>query len=186
MNEFFFCGGVSKATEHQLEKFLLFFVVGGQEVPMYQAVQNGLVIQDLCTPQHKPTSVEILLGTQRYTTNLQALKLFVCEQGFGIQKRFHSFYFVFEQSTSPEITVKPFSLDKTGYYFRGRVKFLKKREAAVLLKEGTPSLQYLEKQQPMPVAVLERIVSVDRSKIKEGVRAIMVGRKKGSSSLEGI
>lgn len=166
--KFEYNGGVAKPSQHTNEKFLLFCVVGGNEVPFYQMVQNSLILREVA-------------DMPKYSTNTKYGKLFVGQQGFGVQRRFYSFYFKFLEEGSPMITVKPFSLDDTGYYFRGRISFLKKSEAISVLAADNSSIPFLRSQVMLPLDVLRSMVTVDRSELKKGIRHVRIGRKRERS-----
>jgi hypothetical protein len=165
--EFRFQGGTHKPTEHTLEKFMLFFVVGGDEIPMYQMLRDGLVQR-------------VELEGDRYVTQHNIAKLFIAQQGFGVQKRFHSFYVTLLDETAPDVQVLPFSLKKTGFFMNAKMRFLDKEAALALLAENSQSRSFVERQELLPVNLLREMVSVDRSHLKEGVRAVRIGSRKKS------
>jgi hypothetical protein len=164
--KFEFNGGIFKPATHRQEKFLLFFVVGGKEVPLFQMVQTGLVYpeDDL---------------TNRYTTGNNLLKVFIMEQGFGVRKRFHSFYVRLVEGPFPEVTIRPFSGKLSNYFFRGKVRFLKEKQVLQILDEESPSRRFVARQSPLPKKVMKEVIEVDRSAAKEGVRHVRIGRKNG-------
>ena len=154
-----------KPSTHTNEKFLLFFLVSGEEIPFFQMVQNSLVER-------------VLPDVPEYTTHSPVAKLFVSQQGFGVPKRFYSFYFRFKDHTHPRVTIRPFSRNDTGMYFTGRISFLKKSEAMELLADGNQSKMYLRKQLMLPVEVLRSLITVDRDELREGLRHVRICRKR--------
>ena len=111
---FEFSGGIAKPTFHRMEKFLLFFLVGGREVPLYQMLQDNLV-------------VKLKEKGDEYQTSNNVLKLFVMQTGYGLPKRYHSFYFRLLAPPNPVVTIRPF-LDerkmRQDFFFRGMCRFL--------------------------------------------------------------
>ena len=167
MAELEFVGGVAKPNFHMQVKFLLFFVVGGEEVPLYQMRQNGLVV--------KPLEREAL-----FTTSHNVVKIFTGQQGFNLPHRFFSFYFCVLQKGFPEVMVRPFpgAAEMTNFYFKARGRFLSKKDATALLAEGGDSRKFLERQVLLPTDTLRKMVTVDRSVIREGVRHVRIGSTK--------
>ena len=160
---FKFSGGVTKPTFHQTEKFLLFFVVGGREVPMYQMLRDGLV-------------VKVKEGGDEYQTSNNVMKVFVLQSGFGIPKRYHSFYFRLVALPSAIVTILPFSgVKKDGFFFEGTCKFLSKSQITVLLDKEGESQRFVARQEALPLDTLRSMVRVDKSVLKKGVRCIRVG-----------
>lgn len=164
--EFQFNGGVVRPTDHTNEKFLMFFLVGGEEVPFYQMVQNSLVLRKVP-------------DVPAYTTHTQYGKIFIGQQGFGVQRRFYSFYFKFvNDNTRPMINIHPFSGEELGLFFSGTISFLKKSEVYDLLSPANESRKYLKSQMMMPVDVLRSLVTVDRSALKKGVRHVRIKKRR--------
>ncbi len=163
--QFEYNGGVWKPTDHTTEKFLLFFVVGGKEVSFHQAKREGLV-------------AEQSRGVQQFSTGLNVAKLFVGEQGFGIRKRYHSFYLRLSPKQKHVVTIKSFSNLDNGspYFFKGTVNFLKNAEALELLDPDATSARFIGNQRALPVALLREMVAVDKSALRKGVRHIKIGK----------
>jgi hypothetical protein len=158
---FSFKGGVVKPTEHSNEKFLLFFLVGEQEVPFYQMLREGIA-------NRKED------GKEEFVTKHQICKLFTSRQGFGIQKQYNSFYIRLDPS-QPMLKILPFSGTATGFYFSGRASLMKRDEVLESLPEKSESRIFFTRQEVLPL--LNKMVMVDRSEIKEGVRNIKIGKK---------
>jgi len=75
------------------------------------------------------------------------------------------------------VTMLPFSIDRTGLFFRGKIRFLEKAEALEKLNRDALSRKFLEKQELLPVDLLRRMVKIDRSELKKGVRAVRILHK---------
>jgi hypothetical protein len=162
MSEFEFNGGVWKPTAHTQEKFLLFFVVSGKEIPMFQLLQDGVVLRK---EEGKPI----------FLTGLPYGKLFVGQGGFGIPKRFHSFYFRFADGEAEEtVTIRPFSLSER-LYFKARIKFLKVSEVLDLLDAENESRRFIQRQEPLPLDTLHKLISVEKGHAGK-VRHVRIGR----------
>ncbi len=161
-----FQGGVAKPTPHTNEKFMLFFLVNGKEIPLYQMARDGLVVK----PEYE---------NPKYLTNFNLCKVFVSQRGFGVQTRFYSFYVKLfaEDSSAPIVTVRPFSLEKTGFFLRGKFAFLRTDQVLKSLSLDNESRKWVEKQGLLPINVLRSMVTVDRSEIKKGVRAVRIQKK---------
>lgn len=160
--EFEFNGGVRKPGTHETEKFLAFFVVGGKELPMYQLIRDNLILRSEDDP-HK------------YFTGCNILKVFIGHQGFGVQRRYYSFYMQMTEEHRPTVRLQSV-VERSPYYFSGKVHFLKKNQIVELLNPDQPSLQYLNRQAIIPVEVIRSLISVDRTSMKKGVRHVRVGK----------
>ena len=169
--EFQFSGGVRNPTKHTNEKFLLFFVIGGKEVPLYSLLRDSLVLR-----------VDEVVQT--YTSGNNIAKLFIGESGFGLARRFHSFYMRLLDDTAPAITIVPFSGADGGWHFKAKVSFLKKREVLSILDASSDSLRFIERQITLPVNTLNSIITVDRSDLRRGVRHVRIGKQQpGEASI---
>lgn len=167
--------GVSKPHTHELEKFLLFVVVGGQEVPLYEMLKQGLVEEQFTA-----------LG--KYITYNNVVKVFSSYADEHGRRKFYSFYIALQEPPGPIITIKPFS---ALYYLNGRArvsfhsdfrfegcgKFLSNKEAFALLPEGSTSRKFVARQGILPLDELKRLVTINRSAMMQGVRHIRMGRK---------
>jgi hypothetical protein len=47
-----------------------------------------------------------------------------------------------------------------------------------LLSPSCPSLKYIDRQMTVPVSILERLITVDRSEITKGIRKVRIKNKK--------
>jgi hypothetical protein len=161
--EFEYKGGAHKTSEHVNEKFMLFFIIGGKEVPIYQMMREGLVV--------KPE-----WNKDVYQTEFRYAKLFVSQKGFGIPSRYYPFYIkMYSESTPyPLVTVKPFSVDKTGFIFRAKCSFLQKDVVLEILEENNPSRKFLEMQEFLPLDTIRQMITVDRSQLKKNVRGVRI------------
>ena len=157
-------GGVVKPGDHEVEKFLLFFVMEGQEIPFYQMQKESLLVRV------KDTDPE-------WQTANNVMKLFVGQQGFNVPRRFYSFFLRLEEN-APLVTVKPFSLDRTGMFFQAQAKFLSNKDAIELIDEDSQSRKFVAKQGLLPLNVLRSMVTVDRTILRKGVRAMRIGQQK--------
>lgn len=164
---FHFRGGVFKPNMHLTEKFMLFFVMGGEEVPFYKAVDTGLCV---------PTD----FGATEFTTNNNIVKIFVSRQGFGVSKQFYSFYFRIGEAGKGNNKVKivPFTPGGTpgfhNYHFEAFGKFLKNTEAAELLDKESFSYKMVTKQGMLPLEVLRKLVTIDRTWARQGLRRVVI------------
>ena len=174
-------GAEINRDEQSTEKFLLFLIIGGKEVPYYELRSNNLVDQEFNDPfdgQMGSVNPAVNNPATWFTTKAEYGKLFVCQSGYGIQKKFFSFYFRFlKTNPSPIVTIKPFTGDKTGFFFRGMISFLKKRETKEILDPSSLSLKYLEEQILLPLPVLKQMVTVDRTILRKGLRQIRIKGK---------
>lgn len=153
-----------KPTTHTVEKFLLFFVIDGKEVPVHQLRRDGLVQQAMD-------------GRDQYLTGLRVGKIFLAQQGFGIARRFHSFYFHFVEGSSEVVTIRCYGGDKVGLRLRGKIRFLNRQQVLEMLHPENESRPFVERQASMPLDVLRQLVTVERVQIKD-VRHIKIGRSK--------
>lgn len=164
-HEFEYVGGVVKPTTHSVEKFLLFFVIDGKEVPVHQLRRDGLVQQ---TQERGNT----------YLTGLCVGKIFLAEQGFGIARRYHSFYFRFVDGPSEEVTIRCYGGIKVGLRLKGKIRFLDRSQVLNLLHPENESRVFVERQAAMPLDVLRQLVTVERVKVGD-IRHVRIGRRAG-------
>ena len=161
-HEFEYHGGVDKPTEHSIEKFLLFFVVNGAELTMSQMLRQGLAYR-------KEDS-----DPWTFVTDFDVAKVFIMERGFGTQTRIHSFYVRFDKNASSTVTIKSFTPGVT--FLRGRFTFLRQHEVMKLLDPDSQSFYYLQKQSPLALDVMRKMITVEkREKGKGKVRVIRTG-----------
>ncbi len=160
-----FLGGVTKPSEHMNEKFLLFFLIGEQEISLYQMLKDGQA--------ERSDEKE-----DEYKTNHQICKLFISRQGFGIARQFHSFYLKLEEDF-PTLKILPFSEESTGFYFKAKAKMLEKREVLMILPKRSESRIFITRQGVLPTDLQKRMVRIDRSDLREGIRYVKIGKRKG-------
>ena len=163
---FEFSGGTRKPDSHSLEKFLLFFLVGEKEIPFYQLVKDGLVYRAEDANPHK------------FITGQKIAKLFVAEQGFGRQKRYHSFYCELQETACQEVTIRSFLPGSSPFFFKGGFRFMKKQEVLAMLPAGMESRSFIARQETLPLDLLRKMISVDHTEERKNVRFVMVGDKK--------
>lgn len=176
-HEFEYNGGVCKPTGHTTEKFMLFFVVDGREMPMYQLQRDSLV--------QRVSSV----GNQ-YLTGMVVGKLFCGYQGYNIPRRFHSFYFRFVDGPGELVTIRPFSVADHGpksseFYFKAKIKFLMSQQVLGLLQPDADSRIFVERQSALPLDILHKMIQVERTAPKD-LRYVRIGKRKLNSSLSGL
>jgi hypothetical protein len=161
---FTFKGGVHRhENRHDTEKFLLFFVRNGEEVPFYKVRNEGLVQESLQNPGE-------------FSTNLRVGKVFVSRSAFGKQSMFQSFYFTL-LSEGADVTITPFSQSETGMRFRGQISFLQRNEILSMLPPDGRSASFVRNQKVLPVKVIKSLISVDKSKMRKGKRLIRINHK---------
>ena len=164
---FIFNGGAVKPNINSNIKFFLFFVVGGEEIPLYRALTESLV-----TRAHDQHNFDI---PNSFKTSLNIGKLFTSFSEFGNAKQYYSFYFKFrEQEGNPKVTIKGFG-DWRAYYFTSQISFLRKNEILAVLSEDSASRKFLSYQRTLPVETLKRLIDVDRSEMLKGQRRIRIG-----------
>jgi hypothetical protein len=164
---FQYSGGSRKPTNQTLEKFMLFLVISGKEIPLYQALKDGLALRESSTSD----------GT--YVTGHQVVKLFVAEQGFGLRRRFHSFYLSLLQPPAPVVQIRPFSLGASPYEFKARCRFLERDQVLDLLDPESTSYLFFQKQEFLPLDLLRAMIRVDKSELKKNIRHLEINEKKG-------
>lgn len=159
-------GGVAKPSVHTLEKFLAFFVVGGREIPFHLMQRDNLV-------------VKLKEKADEYQTSHNVLKLFVMQTGFGLPKRWYSFYFKLVNTPAAEVTIRPFPKEgarvtASEFYLRGTFKFLSTQQVEAMLNDDSESKRFVSRQSPLPLDTLRAMVTVDKSFMKKGVRTIRI------------
>lgn len=173
--KFQFLGGVQspqpgiQRTRTVETKFMLFFLVGGEEVPHYQMTRSNLLFKD----PGKEDGYESLHPT---------VKLFISCRGFdrnGISL-LHSFFFRMERESGSHksVLIRPFPESDAPFYFRANGGFLSNKEALELLDEKSISRAYLKRQSMLPVETLRKMITVSRAGMKKGLRHIRVPNQK--------
>lgn len=161
---FIYKGGIANLNRYDKEKFLLFFVIEGVEIPIYQMIRDGLVFQG-----EKSTE---------FFTMHRIAKIFVSQQGFGIQKKYHSFYIELmpDEQVTPKITVTSFSKE-ANMTLIGKFHFLKKQRVLKILGKESLSYRFIKQQQPLPIKKLNEMISIDRSDMRKNVRCVRIRSK---------
>lgn len=162
--KFRFKGGVERDTNRKkLDKFLMFFVIHGKETPFYKMKKEGLI--------------QCLANENLYKTNFNIIKIFIAQSGFGPRKRYLSFYIRLTKDIdlSPSIEIRPFNTE-TGFYFKGRGIILTREEVKDKILDPV-SLNYYLQQSPLPKEIMDRIITIDASYLKKGVRTIRIKRR---------
>lgn len=167
MFEFQYHGGIYKPSQHVLEKFMLFVLISGEEVSLYHMLRDGLV-------KESPDKKRVFLS------QFDVVKLFVSQQGFGIPKRYHSFYLQLKPLgiTGSKVTVLPFSLRKSQFHFMANARFLTKKQVLEYLPLESESKKFIAAQDMLPLAVLKDMIQVRKPDLKKGVRVIRFERNK--------
>lgn len=185
--DFTYKGGVLKKSRHLNEKFLLFFIVGGKEIPIYQMKENNLVWAKGAYPARLspsgvsfPQSTFVPTGTMEagnYATASNVVKVFLSHSGFGQQSKYYSFYLKLLSGAGNVVTIVPFSGANSGFSFKATAKFLKKKEVMEVLSEESQSWSFLQRQKMLPIDILRSVVEIDKSHVRKGIRHIKVGKK---------
>ena len=161
--KFNFHGGVFRRDPYTIEKFLLFWVVGGEEIHNYQMLRDSLVVR---ASEKKP---------YEFISGHKICKLFLAEQGNRISRRHYSFYFQLLDESSPLVTIKPFDRE-LDFYFQGHLSFLKKSQVLKLLGKDCPSRVFLLRQEMLPIDTLKRLVTIDKTTLRKGIRHVRIKR----------
>lgn len=159
-------GGVWKPSDHSMEKFMLFLLIGNQEVPHYEAIKEGV-------------AARVDAGADEFETSHPVVKLFVSRKGFGLKDQYHSFWIRLD-GAEPFLRIIPFSGEATvrdgGHYFRAKSRILKRDEVLEILPEDSQSRLFFNRQEVLPINLMTLMVQIDRSKIKENVRYVKVAK----------
>lgn len=157
--------------EYSVEYFLVFAIAGREEFPTYKANQMGLIQKDYRTGLKSSEGVS-------YLSTIQNFKIFVSLRGVRTRKQFFSFFVrLVSDPTLPETIIKPFpnSPVNSGFFFKGRFIFLKKREVLEsVIKPDGESARFLRLQKMLPVEMLKQMVSRDYSELRKGVRKLKI------------
>ena len=177
MLQFKYVGGSRKPTEHTMEKFMLFFVVGGKEMSFPELKKLGYVtsVAD-CFPEQNVGRImfkDIIRKVSRgYGTTYKYIKLFISEQGFGIRKRYVSFYFELSPAGN-KIKIVPFTGENSPFSFEAIGRFLSKEEVKKIVTDED-SLFFYVRQPKLPREVLRKLITVDRTHLQKNMRKIIV------------
>lgn len=179
MVTFKYVGGSRKPTKHTIEKFMLFFVVGGKEMSFHDMKNLGYVTKlgnsENILNLSMTEQFNVLFKKERlstYTTNYKYVKLFMSEQGFGIRKRYVSFYFQLSP-TGNKIKIVPFTKDASPFSFEAIGKFLSREEVKKIVTDKN-SLFFYAKQPKLPKEILRELIVVDRTYLQKDMRKIII------------
>lgn len=175
MFEFQYYGGIYKPSQHILEKFMLFVLVGGEEVSLYHMLRDGLI-------KESPDKKRVFLS------QFDTIKIFISQQGFGIPKRYHSFYLQLRTMGTPsggKVTILPFSLHESQFHFMANAKFLTKKQILDYLPQESGSKKFLAAQGMLPLTLLKEMIQIRKPDLKKGVRVIRFERKQKTSNARG-
>ena len=112
-----------------------------------------------------------------YTTAYKYIKLFISEQGFGIRKRYVSFYFELSP-TGNKIKIVPFTGENSPFSFEAIGRFLPKEEVRKIVT-NEDSLFFYARQPKLPREVLRKLITVDRTYLQKDMRKIIVLKQEG-------
>lgn len=146
-----------------MDKFLLFLIINGEEIPFYYALKNNLI-------KHIPDRHNSFL----YDSSVDLIKIFITQRGFNCRPLRKTF-FVQLVSNKPLIKINSFSGTMNGF-FDAEGKLLTREEGAGLLKNEV-TLKYLQTEPKLSLEALKAIVKIDRSNLRKGLRHIRIGGK---------
>ena len=181
MFPFTYSGGVYTKDTHKNEKFLLFFISGEKEIPFFQLYKNGIIqhpheFADLQNSKQLQSiidcSVPIMVPNHSYESPYPHLKLFVYQGGYQTITMMKSFYFKLDSDSPFTTTIKPFSVDKTGYQFQARGSFIDNEDVRKLFSPGAKALDWLDSVEQLPVETLRSIITVKKDKTNSRIRQI--------------
>lgn len=155
------------------EKFLIFFIVKGREVPLYALVKSGIIKENGAGFYDKEkTSVVVY----RYQTPFREGKIFMSESGFGVNRNLSLYFSLLPEEKSPEVTIRGIGQQQTSnpFMFISHLHFLKPSEALELLDPSEQAVYFIKQQmkRALPVELIKSLITVDRSYLTKGVRKI--------------
>lgn len=154
---FLFRGGSYHPSQYTLDKFYLFLLLEGKEIPLYQAVKSCLV---------KEVSLD------NYESNIDLIKIFIVQRGFNCAPKRKTFFFKLKQN-EPAVKIISFSGEKGGIFNADGCLLTKEKGMSLL--ENPTSIKYLRAEGSLSIDVLKKLVTIDRSKLRKGLRYIRVG-----------
>lgn len=157
--------GIDKPHIQVTEKFLIFFVVGGKEISMWDMIKNNLVVRE-----YDSHVVDL------YSTSHQFVKVFVGEHGQDLPSRHFSFYLKLT-TEGQTVRIVPY-MKGLKMYFEAKANFLRKSKTLELLEKGSTSWKFCKTQTIPPKNVLRSLVSINKSSKREGVRVVQLGRSR--------
>jgi hypothetical protein len=160
MYEFIFNGGLRPAKAGMKYQFLLFLLIGGKEVPFWEAKRQELV---------SPVKAESIFAAtpNAWSSGCKHLKLFVQEQEFGKPRFMYSFYLELGggiDRRSVEITPLKSIPKAFGWRFEAHARFLTTKEAAAVLDPSTLGYKLLSKTAMPPRETLKRMITIKKPK----------------------
>ena len=154
MYQFSFNGG-SKKGDLQSEKFMLFALINGREIPYYSLRKNNLVSKT---------------GEKQYQSPYQDWKLFSHITNFGDKPDYHSWYLRLVND-GPLVKISPLSQSQD-WWFTSRFRVLKKDAVLGLLLPSEPSFKFVEGGS-MDHSPYRHLLAVQKEVVK-GVRQIRI------------
>jgi len=158
--------------KYATEQFLLFAIAGKEEFHLHKAIQMGLVAKDFREFNSRGVMSETFLSSVPH------FKVFVSLRGVRTRRRFFSFYIRMETDPMiPQTIISPFpeSPVNSGFYFKGKFRFLKKKEVLnTVIDPNGQSASFLKSQKMLPTEVLKQMVKRDYSELRKGVRKLKI------------
>lgn len=180
---FYLNSGSRKPSDTTLEKFFMFFVIGGKEKSFYEMKKLGMVSPSGPSNQYNGITItgDFDVFRDTYTTNIQIVKIFISVQGFGIQKRYVAFYLQLLAPPAKKIKIIPFHLKgapASPFYFEAYARIVPKREIEKYITD-VKTLEFLNRQPVLPKEILRSLISIDKEALRTNVRKIrMLSDKK--------
>ena len=179
-----FKGGVARSARGVNEKFMLFAIIGNSELHFHQVVQNGMVQTYTGSPEELEKRGFPLLKTSDtkyafYNTDIKYWKLLLTFSQHGKARRSHILVFelLSDVVARPYITINPLSksiLEDEGVYdsykVGGKISFVPRDSWGEILNEY--SYDIAMRMSPLPIPIIKKIISVDKSALTKNVRQI--------------
>lgn len=154
-----FKGGTDKRDDATFKFFCFFRIEEGREVSevmLYRAEKRGIITR----AAELDLQEDELVGVPHYSALVPDVKIFASSAGFGVQKRYYS-YFIRLDATSPKIiTIRPFGL-KYGQAFRARGRFLTPAEVKEMYGEDSETYQFYTRQTYLSKYELQDYVTIE-------------------------
>lgn len=166
--------GGTQVQDNKTYKFLAVVLDPPDEMFLYDALKKSMVYKD-----HDAMALDsyrIDMPTP-YTTSYPYIKLFTAQNGFGLQKKYVSFYVMLTNLSDTIIRINPFGHEsiQSGKYFEARGKLLSPLEIEALVSEQAymfyQKQTYLSRQE-LSEMVQVKPISPENSSILSEVRKL--------------
>ena len=160
-------GSLKEGNQGKTVKFFLFIVIGGKELPYWEAERYGILEK---------------LGGGKYSTDHGIVKVLLSDNEFGKPRIMYPFYIDLVSGLNERIiTIRPRNVKAraAGWEFKAHGTLMKPSEAmALLIPDSVPAL-ILKRSQVPTKQILQQIISITDVGESEMTRRLRKPTRKG-------